>query len=78
MMDIIKATAKKGAFLAPLAGISDLPFRRIARAQGCALAYTEMISSNGLVRKTVRTYNTSKPVLMTVRWERRFSAPIRK
>ncbi|MDI6742989.1 MAG: tRNA dihydrouridine synthase DusB [Smithella sp.] len=54
--NIIPSAAKKGAFLAPLAGISDLLFRRMARAQGCALAYTEMISSNGLIRKTDKTY----------------------
>jgi len=55
-MDIIKTAAKNGAFLAPLAGISNLPFRLIARKHGCTLAYTEMISANGLVRKTARTY----------------------
>ncbi|NMC97245.1 MAG: tRNA-dihydrouridine synthase family protein, partial [Deltaproteobacteria bacterium] len=56
MNNIIEAVAKKGALLAPLAGISDLPFRLIARSQGCSLAYTEMISSNGLVRNTRKTY----------------------
>lgn len=55
-MNIIQIAAKKGAFLAPLAGISNLPFRLIARSLGCGLAYTEMISANGLVRKTDRTY----------------------
>ena len=58
--NIIQAAAKKGALLAPLAGISNLPFRLIARAQGCSLAYTEMISSNGLVRKTAKTYDYLK------------------
>lgn len=59
-MDIIKAAAKKGASLAPLAGISNLPFRLLAREQGCSLAYTEMISANGLVRKTSKTYEYLK------------------
>ncbi len=36
--------------LAPLAGVSDWPFRSLALANGAALAYTEMISSEGLVR----------------------------
>jgi len=44
------------AFLAPLAGISNLPFRLMARSFGCALAYTEMVSSNGLIRKADKTY----------------------
>ncbi|MGB5217322.1 MAG: tRNA dihydrouridine synthase DusB [Smithella sp.] len=58
--NIIQAAAKKGALLAPLAGISNLPFRLLARDQGCALAYTEMISSNGLIRKTAKTYEYLK------------------
>jgi tRNA-dihydrouridine synthase B len=60
MMDIIQTAAKKGALLAPLAGISNLPFRLLARQQGCPLAYTEMISSNGLIRKTAKTYEYLK------------------
>ncbi len=55
MFDIINSLRGK-AFLAPLAGISNLPFRLMARSFGCALAYTEMISSNGLIRKTDKTY----------------------
>ena len=43
------------AFLAPLAGISDLPFRLVARSFGCSLAFTEMISANGLVRNSNKT-----------------------
>ena len=58
--NIIQTAAKNGALLAPLAGISNLPFRLIARAQGCSLAYTEMISANGLVRKTAKTYEYLK------------------
>jgi tRNA-dihydrouridine synthase B len=60
MMNIIQIAGKNGALLAPLAGISNLPFRLIARSLGCALAYTEMISANGLVRKTDRTFEYLK------------------
>ena len=60
MMNIIKTAAKNGAFLAPLAGISNLPFRLVARSQGCSLAYTEMISANGLIRETAKTYEYLK------------------
>ncbi|MBR4742138.1 MAG: tRNA-dihydrouridine synthase family protein [Desulfovibrio sp.] len=35
-------------WLAPLAGISDLPFRLLCRSYGCACACTEMISAKGL------------------------------
>jgi len=43
-------------FLAPMAGITDRVFRTLARGFGCALCFTEMVSSNGLVRKTQRSY----------------------
>jgi nifR3 family TIM-barrel protein len=36
--------------LAPLAGVSDSPFRRLAREQGAAAVYTEMVSADGLAR----------------------------
>jgi len=60
IIDILKTERKSKAFLAPLAGISNLPFRLIARSLGCAFAYTEMISANGLVRKTDRTFEYLK------------------
>ena len=41
--------------LAPLAGITNLPFRLICRQAGAAFAYTEMVSVNGLVREGVKT-----------------------
>ena len=41
--------------LAPLAGITDLPFRRLAKDHGCGLVYSEMISSNGLVYNSGKT-----------------------
>ncbi len=41
--------------LAPLAGITNLPFRLICRQAGASLAYTEMVSVNGMVREGVKT-----------------------
>ena len=41
--------------LAPLAGITNLPFRLMARSAGCALVCSEMISSNGLVYGNAKT-----------------------
>ncbi len=59
MFNIIHSLSGK-AILAPLAGISNLPFRLIARSFGCSLAYTEMISANGLIRNTEKTYEYLK------------------
>lgn len=39
-----------------MAGITNLPFRVIAREFGCSFAFTEMISAAGLVRNTAKTY----------------------
>jgi nifR3 family TIM-barrel protein len=41
--------------MAPLAGISNLPFRLLAKKEGCALVSSEMISSYGLVHKSEKT-----------------------
>ncbi len=42
-------------FLAPLAGVSDRPFRAICRRLGASFAYTEMVSAHGLVQGTLQT-----------------------
>jgi nifR3 family TIM-barrel protein len=42
-------------FLAPLAGVSDRPFRRICRDMGAAFSYTEMVSAHGLLHGTEQT-----------------------
>ena len=42
-------------FLAPMAGISDLPFRLINRSFGCGFAFTEMISAHSLVYRNKTT-----------------------
>ncbi|MDO4618200.1 MAG: tRNA dihydrouridine synthase DusB [Clostridia bacterium] len=49
-------------FLAPMAGITDLTFRKIARSYGAGMAYTEMVSSKGLYyndKKTPELLNTN-------------------
>ncbi|MBO5141911.1 MAG: tRNA dihydrouridine synthase DusB [Clostridia bacterium] len=35
-------------FLAPMAGISDMPFRILCKEKGAGLVYTEMVSSKGM------------------------------
>ena len=42
--------------VAPMAGVSDLPFRLLCRREGAALVYTEMISARGLLRNGERTH----------------------
>jgi len=42
-------------FLAPMAGITDLPFRVICKEHGAGLVYTEMISSKGMYYNDKKT-----------------------
>jgi tRNA-dihydrouridine synthase B len=45
----------EGLILAPMAGITDLSFRRIAKSFDVDLVTSEMVSSEGLVRNKART-----------------------
>ncbi len=41
--------------LAPMAGITDLPFRRICKELGAGLVFSEMLSAEALIREHKRT-----------------------
>ncbi len=63
--------------LAPMAGITALPYRRIMKRFGAGLVHTEMISANGLIREGEKTrlLLTSHP--RSNPWRFSFSAPNR-
>ncbi len=44
------------AILAPLAGVSDVPFRRICQEHGAALTYVEMLSATALLYGNKKTF----------------------
>ena len=48
-------TLRSGLFVAPMAGITDRPFRRLARRFGAALAVCEMVSSRPELRESRKT-----------------------
>lgn len=54
-MQIGSLLLKNNILLAPMAGITDLPYRLIMRRYGVGLAFSEMISANGLVRAGLNT-----------------------
>jgi tRNA-dihydrouridine synthase B len=56
-MKIGNLRIEKPLFLAPMAGITDIPFRLLCREQGCHVVYTEMISAKGLYYGSRRTEN---------------------
>ena len=41
--------------LAPMAGVSDLPFRRLVKRHGASMVFSEMIASQAMVRATRQT-----------------------
>lgn len=41
--------------LAPMAGITSLPYRKIMKSFGASLVFTEMVSANGLIRDGQKT-----------------------
>lgn len=54
-MKIGPVELQDNAILAPLAGITNLPFRLMVKSHGCGLVCSEMISSNGLVHGSSKT-----------------------
>lgn len=63
MLRIGKVEIENGIVMAPMAGITDIAFRLVAKRYGAGLVFTEMISSNGLVQgnKKTREYLISVP-----------------
>lgn len=59
-------------FLAPLAGITDAPMRRLCKEQGASLVFSEMISGKGLwyndknTGKLLFTYEDERPVFFQI------------
>ena len=47
-MNIGNITIDKFAFLAPMAGVTDITFRSICKAYGAAMVYSEMVSAKAL------------------------------
>lgn len=47
-------------FLAPMAGITDMPFRVLCKEQGCGLVYTEMVSAKGLHYNDVKSFKLTE------------------
>lgn len=55
-MNIAGLLLDNRVILAPMAGISDLPYRRLMKSFGAGLVFTEMVSANGLIRSGRRTH----------------------
>ncbi len=55
-MKIGSVTLTNPVVLAPMAGVTDLPFRLLVKEMGCALVYTEMVSDKGLLHNNEHTF----------------------
>lgn len=60
-MQIGNINIENNLVLAPMAGVTDLPFRRICKEMGCGLLYTEMVSAKAILYKNKNT----EPLLET-------------
>ena len=54
-MKIGNFETENNVFLAPMAGVTDLPFRKICRRYGAGLVYSEMVSAKGLYYNDKKT-----------------------
>jgi len=63
---------KNGIFLAPMEGITDLPFRIICRRFGADIVYTEFVASEALIRDVekskikIRVVDEERPVAVQI------------
>ncbi len=46
---------KNNVFMAPMAGVTDKPYRTICMEMGCGLVYSEMVSAKGLFYNSANT-----------------------
>jgi len=55
LLKINSLQLKNQVILAPMAGITSLPYRRIMKSFGASLVFSEMVSANGLIRDGHKT-----------------------
>lgn len=54
-MKIGNLEISNNVFLAPMAGVTDLPFRLLCRQEGCGMLYTEMVSAKAILYNNKNT-----------------------
>ena len=71
-MQIGNLTLSGNIFLAPMAGVTDIPFRLICKEQGASLVYTEMVSAKAMhyndaeTLKLTETHPDERPVAVQI------------
>jgi len=59
-MNIGDIKLKNNVLLAPMAGVTDLPFRLVCKEMGADIVYTEFVSANGIIRESKKTFDLIK------------------
>jgi nifR3 family TIM-barrel protein len=59
-MKIGSVNLDNNIFLAPMAGVTDMPFRVLCKEQGCGLVYSEMISAKGMFYKDEKSWKLAE------------------
>src|SRR5499425_3828300 len=59
-ISIASVTLDDPILLAPMSGVSDLPFRRLVKRLGAGLVVSEMIASEAMIRETRQTLTMAK------------------
>jgi tRNA-dihydrouridine synthase B len=60
MFKIGHLTLEGNVFLAPMTGVSDVPFRELISRYGAGLVFSEMIAGQSMVRKTIASLKMSE------------------
>ena len=58
-MQIGKLNIQTPILLAPMAGVTDYPFRVLCKAQGAGVVYSEFVSAHGIIRENACLLYTS-------------------
>ena len=59
-MKIGKIDLNLPLILAPMAGVTDYPFRLLCKEQGAALVFSEFVSADGIIRENAKTLKMIK------------------
>ena len=59
-MQIGELNIQTPILLAPMAGVTDYPFRVLCKAQGAGVVYSEFVSAHGIIRENAKTWQMIK------------------
>jgi tRNA-dihydrouridine synthase B len=59
-IDLGKVRLEDAVILAPMSGVTDLPFRRLVKQHGAGLVVSEMIASEAMIRETRQSMTMAK------------------